>query len=327
MKKKIVFIIPYFGKFNNYFKLFLNSCKANPDINWLIFTDDKTQYDYPTNVIVNYMTFEEAKALFQSKFNFKIGLQRPYKLCDFKPTYGYIFEEYIKDYDFWGHCDTDLIWGNIRKFITEEKLNTFDKIGFFGHCMLYRNNEAINKMFMDELNGRARYKEVFQSEEGYAFDEERNDSINNIFEKNKIPCDFTELQANIYTKSSNFKLTKYNFETNKYTIEKKKNAFFVYDNGNIYRYDKSGNGLIKTEFLYIHMQARKMQVNVDSNDYNRFKIIPNSFDKIEEDNINEITFNKIKKKHFNLHYFRHRGKNLKLKVEKRIKKVWKQVLS
>ena len=50
MKKKICFIIPYFGNFKNYFQLFLNSCRLNSDINWLIITDNKDEYDYPKNV-------------------------------------------------------------------------------------------------------------------------------------------------------------------------------------------------------------------------------------------------------------------------------------
>ena len=35
--EKVVFIIPYFGKFNNYFQLFLNSCAYNKKFEWLIF--------------------------------------------------------------------------------------------------------------------------------------------------------------------------------------------------------------------------------------------------------------------------------------------------
>ena len=32
--EKVVFIIPYFGKFNNYFQLFLNSCAYNKKFEW-----------------------------------------------------------------------------------------------------------------------------------------------------------------------------------------------------------------------------------------------------------------------------------------------------
>ena len=60
MLKKAL-IIPYFGTFNNYFELWLKSCEYNKDIDWLIFTDDKTDYTYPSNVHVYYTTFEKIK--------------------------------------------------------------------------------------------------------------------------------------------------------------------------------------------------------------------------------------------------------------------------
>lgn len=324
--KKIVFIIPYFGKFNNYFQLFLNTCELNHDVDWLIFTDDKTNYNYPSNVHVKYTSFDEIKNKIQEKFDFEISLTRAYKLCDYKPAYGYVFQDYIKDYDFWGYCDTDLIWGNIRKFYTEEKLKKYDKIGFLGHCTIFRNKKEINEMFMKEINGIKIYQKVFQSEENSSsinctFDEERNQSINTIFENNNIPCDFTENEANIYMKSSNFRLTKYNFSTNRYEIEKNKKAFFVYDNGDLIRYINNKK-IEKEEYMYIHMQSRKMQVSINQNSNYHFKIIPNSFDEIEVNKIDDSTIKKIKTKHFNLHYFKLRSKNLYLKIKKRVKKIW-----
>ena len=95
--KSIAFIIPYFGKFPTFFSLWLESCRNNPTIDWLLFTDCKTQYNYPENVKVNYITFAGLKCKIQRLFDFEISLQKPYKLCDYRPTYGDIFiEELIK---------------------------------------------------------------------------------------------------------------------------------------------------------------------------------------------------------------------------------------
>ena len=77
LKNKCVFIIPYFGKFPNYFNLFLKTCGLNPEFNWIIFTDDKTEYNYPSNVKVYFMNFEELKELVHSKFDFKVNLASP----------------------------------------------------------------------------------------------------------------------------------------------------------------------------------------------------------------------------------------------------------
>lgn len=70
--KKCVLIIPYFGKFHNYFQLFLNSCGQNPEFDWLIFTDDRRDFVYPDNVRVHYCEFRDIQELFQSKFDFPI---------------------------------------------------------------------------------------------------------------------------------------------------------------------------------------------------------------------------------------------------------------
>ena len=36
---KIKIVIPYFGRFPNYFEFFLKSCEANDEIKFLVFTD------------------------------------------------------------------------------------------------------------------------------------------------------------------------------------------------------------------------------------------------------------------------------------------------
>ena len=78
MKK--ILIMPYFGKFNNYFYLWINSCRYNQDIDWLIITDNNINQELPNNIKVINMTFEELKKYIQQKFEFKINLNTPYKL-------------------------------------------------------------------------------------------------------------------------------------------------------------------------------------------------------------------------------------------------------
>lgn len=313
--KKACFIIPYFGKFNNYFQLFLNSCSRNLDFDWLIFTDDRGSYLYPDNVQIIYITFPELRDQIQKKFSFEIALDRPYKLCDFKPAYGYIFEEYLAAYPFWGHCDTDMIWGQISHFITENDWKSFDKIGILGHCTLYRNVCEISRLFMTT----ARHKEVYSDQENCSFDEEFCDSINGIFIAAGKRVDMREHQANLYTKSSDFRLVRYNGDHSKYLVEDKKKGVFVWNEGVLTRYLETGNGLESMEYMYLHMQARPMQVRISSR--NIFKIIPNAFEDLEVSAITAENIGRIKSKNFNLHYFRLRSHNLKLKIQKRLKNI------
>lgn len=38
--KSIALVIPYFGKFKDYYKFWLQSCANNPTVDFFIFTDD-----------------------------------------------------------------------------------------------------------------------------------------------------------------------------------------------------------------------------------------------------------------------------------------------
>lgn len=49
-KHKICFWIPYFGQLPRDIELFLESCKYNCNFNWVLYTDDKTKFNYPNNV-------------------------------------------------------------------------------------------------------------------------------------------------------------------------------------------------------------------------------------------------------------------------------------
>ncbi len=118
--KKNIFILPYFGKFNNYFQLFLNSCEKNSDFDWLIFTNDRSNFKYPKNVKVIYLSFDDFIDKVQKKLGFDVDLTDSHKLCDFKPCYGFLFDEYIIVYDYRGFCDCDVLIGDLKKFINHD---------------------------------------------------------------------------------------------------------------------------------------------------------------------------------------------------------------
>lgn len=281
----------------------------------MIFTDNKVNYEFPSNVKVIHITFKELKNKIQKKFSFPIVLETPYKLCDYKPAYGYIFNEYIHEYDAWGYCDIDLIWGNISDFITSSTLEQYDKIGDLGHCTIYKNKQQINEAFMLNIGDDIPYKRVFSIDTNNSFDEEYKGSINNIFEEHGLRILPTgKMAANVYTKSSDFKLTYLINDNKKYVIEKKSKSIFIWNNGRLLRLIKE-NGLIKKyEYMYIHMQSREMKVN--NYNKNNYKIIPNSFDDLESDDITIDNFPKYK--HLNLHYFRLRTHNLIAKIKFKI---------
>lgn len=274
---KVIFILPYFGKFPAYFPLYLLSCEWNKDFEWLILTDDHTRYNYPDNVHVEYMSFQQLGELVQHKFDFQISLDHPYKLCDYRPAYGYIFSDYLKEYDFWGHCDPDCIWGNLSQYITPELLLKYDKIFTHGHLTLYRNTPENNMRFTLPCRGEAGYyKKVFSRSEAYIFDEQYIKSVNNIFEDHGFPFLTQSIVADINPYHTNFRLDRYNFDKKNYEIDAVRKQVFFWDKGHLKRIYVSGKTEIIDEFGYIHLQKRKMKP-VELKSRTSFLITPEGF--------------------------------------------------
>lgn len=171
--KSIALISCYFGKLPWYFGYFIHSCKYNPSIDFYIITDDKGYTKpLPGNITLIHKTLHEISVLATEKLGFGVHIKHGYKLCDFKPAYGFIFGDILTPYDFWGHCDIDIIFGDIREFITVELLENYELISvrhdwLSGCFLLYKNTEKLNTLFLHSTD----YKKVFTSDMHYCFDE------------------------------------------------------------------------------------------------------------------------------------------------------------
>tara|TARA_Y100001972_G_C7651321_1_gene327557 strand:- start:304 stop:1158 length:855 start_codon:yes stop_codon:yes gene_type:complete len=162
---KVCLVITYFGSWPVWFDAFLISCKYNPKINWLIFTDCPIPKDHPENVKFVKFNFNKFSKLATSKIGIPISLRKNqklaqklnssyHKLCDFKITYGCVYEDYLKDYDFWGITDMDIVYGDISNFISDADLLNVDilssrKGDVSGHFTLFRNTDYINNLFKE----------------------------------------------------------------------------------------------------------------------------------------------------------------------------------
>ena len=105
--KSIVIIFPYFGILPAQYKMWHASALKNPTVDFMFFTDADVKP--AKNIIVNKMLFSDFQHLAQKAFDFPIVLDRPYKLCEYKQAYGYILQDYIKGYDFWGGADPQIL--------------------------------------------------------------------------------------------------------------------------------------------------------------------------------------------------------------------------
>lgn len=282
---RIGLILPYFGKFPNYFPLFLESCRWNPSIDWLLYTDSDVPYAYPENIKVHKTSFEDFRARLQEAYDFPISLDTPYKLCDFKPTYGDTLQSDLKDYDFWGHCDCDLIFGNIRKFITPEVTAQYDRILNCGHLILYRNIPEVNTYYRTQTY--LDYKPVLSSPKNHSFDEWPG--ISECWRRDGKPCFGKLCFDDAIIRMEDFRPVQripggyvgpYHDQPSEVSrFRKMQNILYAFREGKVERCWVQDGQVQREELLYIHLQKRKMQVaeGLLNNSPEDFLIVPNSF--------------------------------------------------
>ena len=262
-QRKACFIIPYFGKLPETMPIYLRTCAKNIDFDWLIITDDRTEYDYPANVHCSYSTFDAFVQRVQSHFDFPISLKRPYKICDFRAAFGVIFEEELKKYQFWGHCDLDQYFGNINHFITDDILENYDKILCLGHFTMFRNTPRINNLYLipDKKWGQS-YKDAFSQEKHWIFDEwpAGNTCINRICKQEGVRTYYHhDAFCDLVPFVSRFQRYIFDHEKEDWEKEPIKNTVFVWDDGELYCYHKDQNSqIVKCEMMYVHIRQRKM---------------------------------------------------------------------
>jgi len=169
---RIGIIICYFGQWPFWFPYFIESCNNNNNIDWLIFNDNMDISPKYPNIRFYKMNLNKFNQLAQQKICLEINIQTPYKLCDLKPLFGKIFEDYLLDYTFWGYGDIDVIFGQIKEFIPDKILQNYDIIstykGFLsGPFCLFRNETKINELYKYSRN----YPSILTAQKHFGFDE------------------------------------------------------------------------------------------------------------------------------------------------------------
>ncbi len=265
--KRIVLIACYFGKLPNYFEYWQMSCFYNKDIDFILFTDQSVNKVNENFKVVN-ISLDKLKEKINKKGLYTPQKFIPYKLCDYKPAYGKIFEDYISQYEFWGYCDIDLIFGNISKYITDDILNENDIILNLGHLTIYRNKKELCEMYKNE-GAIYNYKTVYMNNENFAFDE--MSGMHRILKREKIKPYLNIPIADIDKRYSRYKL---------YDRKNFKKQIFLFDSG-IYRYYEKDGEFFNDEYIYLHFQKKKIYIDVHNNE--KFIIGSNGFLNIDDD--------------------------------------------
>jgi hypothetical protein len=228
----------------------------------LIFTDDTRSRKLPANVQTRKATLDELRDSFSKRLGFEVALGHSRLLCNMKPAFGFFFEDILDRYEFWGHCDLDMIFGNLRKFLTDDIFSCHDRILNLGHLCLYRNTPKVNRYFMLNAPNAPFYKDVFEQGVEVAFDEEQG--IEKILNYHKIP----QYKANIVIDVLPPTRWQYpRFEG--IGIKNYQRQVFYWHNGSIFQCHLSDSGTIcETEYAYIHFQKR----HLPAPDFNPWKV-------------------------------------------------------
>lgn len=271
MNYKYRVFCPYFGHLPSNFNLWLESCSNNKSFQFIVISDDDVECNLPNNVLMIKMSFGDFKELIQKKFSFKISLENPYKLCDYKPVYGYILEDYLKDCSYWGYCDMDLIFGDIEKYLPTED---YDKISHLGHLCLYKNDKAIIESFKLKGDSLIDYKDILSNAMHFGFDEIGDYGINNILKKHGYSIyNYESHVADISCIRDGMVLAVYK-DDKFFPLWGKR--IFSYEYGKVYAYELLDHNIEKKEYAYVHLQKRKVINNV-KDEIDRFLIFPHEY--------------------------------------------------
>jgi len=145
---KVCMINVFFGELPHWFHYLLLSAKNNPDIDFIVFSDQvrTVRFDNVVLMHTDKEDFEGGVGEMFGKPDFKLDPVR--KICDFKTAYGQIFYRITLPYEFWGHYDLDVIFGNISNFISDDDYERYDIISadpnrMCGPFTMYRTNKYI----------------------------------------------------------------------------------------------------------------------------------------------------------------------------------------
>lgn len=171
-RPSIAIVIAHFGPWPAWINFFIESCRANKSVQWILFSDADPPDNRSPNVNHVTIAFLDYRKQISRELGIEVGAEVPYKLCDIKPALPLIHAELLRSYDFVGFGDLDVIYGDIRAFYDDELLGNYDLLStsperVSGHFCLMRNRTDLITAFR-----RARgWKDAMRRTDNVGFDE------------------------------------------------------------------------------------------------------------------------------------------------------------
>lgn len=187
---KKIMITPYFGDLPPWFDKFkMNFAEtlAKQGYDWLLDKD-----------------LEKFRERVRTKLGFEYpGLPGTGKVWDYRGSLGFLYQEEISGYDFWGHMDFDMCFGDVSKWVTDEFLSGLDVHSnhheYVNGCFsLYRNIKEVNELFMKAENWTHYLK--YKIANGWIEGE-----FSRVLERSGLRYKYTFWQGNPYTTQPNLR--------------------------------------------------------------------------------------------------------------------------
>jgi len=155
MENRIAFIQTWLGPIPEYFKKHLITCSFQKNIDFFIFTDQVVDnISYP-NIFIHYITKENIEKKISKSFGENIKLLNNKKSCDLKASFGDMYQEYVKDYEYIGCYDIDTLMGDLYTWLSPY-LGEYDFIStggtnfhnrLSGSFMVWKNQKNLNTFY------------------------------------------------------------------------------------------------------------------------------------------------------------------------------------
>lgn len=295
---RIFLIIPFFGNFLNYFQLYLDSLERNSDVLtvFLLSDVDLSPYRLPSNLVVVRMTFEQLRlktvALLSSE-NATVTfppsfMSGAYKLVDFKPLLAKLFTDVlqvfrVREYDFVGYGDCDLIYGRLSDFWREEHHSVDIIGGFHGHFVAWKNTNDFRNLYRAVPN----LYNILLDEKVHIMDEIAfRQPLLSYLERSRLRMFYINAMFLDIVPPMFYGLFRSDHQ------RREKNFFDVYhantDISSIYCNTTTGRISVRfddnstMQCAYVHLQKRPMQITWSKSPADGFFVTQNSFEGHEE---------------------------------------------
>lgn len=147
---RIALIAPWMGPWPDWINLYFESCRWNPNITWLVPTDQEPPENQPPNVRFIPMQLRELYERAEALTGLNMKEHGAYKLCDIRPLFGAMFKTELESYTHFGYTDHDIIYGQLDYELTDERLREYEIISSHGnmqagHLSVFQNTPRVVK--------------------------------------------------------------------------------------------------------------------------------------------------------------------------------------